>query len=402
LYALSTLGSIVGTFLTVFALIPEFGVNKIIIVLGVILLVVAFLGLGVRMKVFILLILIALPLAAPYLVSRRLTVATYSLALGDTVYETDTAYHHLLVVDAYDPTYQSTVRYLIMDDNFHSATDLNHPDRTVFAYTDYFHIPFLLNPNISSILFIGGGGFTAPESFLRLYPKITVDVVEIDPEVIRVAEQYFGVDPANPRLHIYNEDGRIFLQQNNQKYDLVVLDAYSKSYVPFHLMTLEFFRLLADHLTLNGAVISNLIASISGAGSQLLGAEINTMHSVFPNVYAFATDGVAYPDVQNIIILDALSHRALTEIGFQQLATASTASGLSLLGDVSNFFMMPPNKQPVLTDNFAPVDTLLNPMTGQPLSEQDSAIYTREAERIVAVVAILAVVLLILHRKRVF
>jgi spermidine synthase len=227
-------------------------------------------------------------------------------------------------------------------------------------------------------------------------------VVEIDPEVIRVAEQYFGVDPTNPRLHIYNEDGRIFLQQTTQKYDLVILDAYSKSYVPFHLMTLEFFELLADHLAVNGAVISNLITSISGGSSQLLGAEINTMHSVFPNVYAFATEGAEYPDVQNIIILDTLSARALTEVDFQQLATTSNTSHVPLLEDVSNFFVMPANKAPVLTDNFAPVDTLLNPMTGQPLSEEDSGMYVQEVEQIIAVVAILAVVLLVLHRKKVF
>lgn len=194
LYALSTLGSIVGTFFTVFVLIPEFGVNKILLALGVTLLVVAFLGLGSRMKIFVLLILLVLPVAAPYLVSRRLTVAAYTLALGDTVYETDTPYHHLVVADAYDPAHQSYVRYLILDDNLHSAMDLKNPDRTVFEYTDYFNLGFLLNPNINRVLFIGGGGFTGPKAFLTNDPNVTVDVAEIDPEVIRVAEVYFGVN----------------------------------------------------------------------------------------------------------------------------------------------------------------------------------------------------------------
>jgi hypothetical protein len=104
LYALSTLGSIAGTFVTVFALIPIFGVNKIIFGLGVVLLVVAFIGLSYRFKAIVLLVLLILPFAAPYMVGRRLTVAAYTLALGDTVYETDTPYHHLVVADSYGPS----------------------------------------------------------------------------------------------------------------------------------------------------------------------------------------------------------------------------------------------------------------------------------------------------------
>src|SRR5208337_3463755 len=126
----------------------------------------------------------------------------------------------------------STIRILILDDNLHSAMDLKDPNRTVFPYTDYFHLGFLLNPNMTRVLFIGGGGFTGPKSFLRNYPTVQVDVAEIDPEVITVAEQYFKVNASNPRLHIYNDDGRIFLQRTSQKYDLIVLDAYSRSYVP--------------------------------------------------------------------------------------------------------------------------------------------------------------------------
>jgi spermidine synthase len=402
LYALSTLGSIFGTFVTVFVLIPEFGVNKIIVGLGVTLLFVAFLGLGIRLKVFVLIILIAVPLAAPYLVSRQLTVATYSLALGDTIYETDTPYHHILVVDAFDTAHESTIRYLIMDDNFHSAMDLGNTDRTVFEYTDYFHLPFLMNPSISKVLFIGGGGFTGPKSFLRHYPNVTVDVAEIDPEVIRVAEQYFQVDASNSRLHIFNEDGRIFLQATDKKYDLVVLDAYSKSYVPFHLMTSEFFNLLAEHLTSNGTVISNLIAQTSGGSSALLGAEVNTMRGTFPNVYTFATRGPEYPDLQNIIILGSLNPQILSDRDFPSLATAPNAAAVQLTSDVSNFFSMQPGNAPILTDNFAPVENLLNPMTGQPLSNEESNPYVQEVERLVAIILIATLAFLILRRKRLF
>jgi spermidine synthase len=400
LYALSTVGSIVGTFVTVFVLIPEFGVNKIIVALGVTLLVVAFLGLGARMKVFVLLILIAVPFIAPYLVTHRLTVATYSLALGDTVYETDTPYHHLLVADAFDPAHSTTVRYLILDDNFHSAMDLNDPERTVFAYTGYFALPFLVNPNITRVLFIGGGGFTGPKSFLAHYPDVRVDVVEIDPEVIRVAEQFFMVDPANSRLRIYNDDGRIFLQQTNQTYDLIVLDAYSRSYVPFHLMTLEFFKLLAEHLSPDGFVVSNLIAQISGGSSQLLEAEANTMNAVFSNVYTFPVMGSTYADVQNIELLATSLTARLTQADFRRLATASSLTNNQLLDDVGNYFVLATNTAPVLTDNFAPVETLLNPLTGEPLNDQGTNVYIQETERIVAFALIAGLVLLVLRRKK--
>lgn len=401
LYALSTLGSIVGTFLTVFALIPEFGVNKIILGLGVTLLVVAFLGLGLRMKAFILLVLMVLPFAAPYMVSRRLTVAAYTLALGDTVYETDTPYHHLLVADAYDPTHQSYVRYLILDDNLHSAMDLKNMDRTVFEYTDYFHLGFLLNPSITRVLFIGGGGFTGPRAFLKDYPNVTVDVAEIDPEVIRVAEQYFAVNSSNLRLHIYNDDGRIFLTRSTQKYDLVVLDAYSKSYVPFHMMTSEFFQEIAAHLTGDGSVISNLIAA-TGNGAQLLDAEVKTMDTAFSNVYLFPVRGADYADPQNIEILGTLMATHLTKTDFANLvANTTTVKISSLKGYVANYYTIQPSNAPVLTDNFAPVETMLNPLTEQPLTqEQPPPVDWRELVNVTLAIVGIAAVLLVLVKKK--
>ena len=403
LYALSTLGSIAGTFLTVFFLIPVFGVNKIIFGMGITLLVVAFLGLSNRLRVIILLVLIVLPFAAPYMVNRQLVVAAYTLALGDTIYQTDTPYHHLVVADYYDPSVQSTVRILIMDDNLHSAMDLQDPNRTVFSYTDYFNLGFLINPNISRVLFIGGGGFTGPKQFLRDYRNVTVDVAEIDPEVTTVAEQYFGVNASNPRLHIYNDDGRIFLEQTNQRYDLIVLDAYSRSYVPFHLMTLEFFNLITRHLTPNGIVISNLISGTTTTNDQLLTAETNTMLKAFPNVYTFAVNGAGYTEAQNVIILATLTTHHFTENDFEQLASTSSIVHVPSLRDyVTNYFTLPAqNNLPVLTDDYAPVDTLISPITGQPLSSDQQPLITGdEAIRIAIGLVAVAAIAVVVFKKR--
>ena len=400
LYALSTLGSIVGTFVTVFVLIPEFGVNKIILAIGVALLIIAFVGLGSHMKVLILIILMILPFAAPYMVSRRLTIATYSLALGDTIYETDTPYHHLQVSDYFDIRHQSTVRILILDDNLHSAMDLKDPTRTVFQYTDYFHIGYLLNQNITRVLFIGGGGFTGPKSFLRDYSNVQLDVVEIDAEVIRVAERYFQVDASNSRLHIYNDDGRNFLRKTQQRYDLIILDAYSRSYVPFHLMTAEFFRELTAHLNSEGSIISNLISGISSTTSQLLSAEAQTMRTAFPNVYSFAVTGVMVADLQNVILLATLKPQHLSENDFENLASGSTMPNLA--EDVTHYFTISDNSQ-VLTDNYAPVETLLNPINGLPLTrDEQPLILSQEIVRLIIVLVTIAVVLVILQRRRIF
>ena len=402
LYALSTLGSIVGTFLTVFILIPLFGVNKIIFSLGIVLLIVAFLGLSYRFKFLVLLILITLPFAAPYMVNRQLTVATYTLALGDTIYETDTPYHHLVVADAYDPSTQSTTRYLIMDDNLHSAMDLQNPNRTVFPYTDYFHIGLLLNPNVTHVLFIGGGGFTGPKAFLRDYPNLTVDVAEIDPEVVRVAEQYFGVNATNPRLHIYMDDGRVFLQATKQRYDLIVLDAYSRSYVPFHLMTLEFFKLVDSHLSSNGIVISNLISGTTLSNDQLLTAETTTIGQVFPNVYTFAVQGASDTDPQNVIIVATLSTNHLSVTDFEQLASTSSIVNIpGMKNYLANYFTPIGNNPPILTDNYAPVDTMLSPISGLPITnDQPPLISEQEALQILGGVVIVATVAVILMKKK--
>ena len=98
------------------------------------------------------------------------------------IFEKDTLYHKILVHD--DSV--NNIRTLILDNNFHSAMDLNNPERIVYEYTKFFHLGLLFVDEPNNVLFIGGGGFSAPKKFFVDYPEMIVNVVEIDQEVVNV------------------------------------------------------------------------------------------------------------------------------------------------------------------------------------------------------------------------
>lgn len=166
-------------------------------------------------------------------------------------------------------------------------------------------------------------------------------------------------------------------------------------------MTAEFFQLLRQHLTVEGGVVSNLIAAVSGDQARLLMAEVRTMNTVFPNVYLFPVNGAEYHDPQNVEILATLDSTPLTETDFANLAkTTPIARAVPLADYVNNYHTLETSNAIVLTDNFAPVETLLNPLTGQPLASE-STVNWREIESIAAVVLAISVVFIILVKKRV-
>jgi spermidine synthase len=350
LYSLSTVGSIVGTFLTTFILIPELGVNTILYALSSILIIASLFGLASRLKVAgIMLIAISIGLAfAPQIPS------------GGVVFQKETLYHKLVVQD--DAI--TGIRTMLLDNNFHSGMDIRDPDRIVYLYTAYFHVAFAYNPKIENVLFVGGGGFSAPKKFLKEYPNVSIDVVEIDPDVVKAAKDYFFVEEY-PRLHIYAEDGRVLLSRSSKKYDLIVLDAYARTYIPFHLMTKEFLVLVNSRLTETGVVVSNVIASLDGDASALFRSELRTMRSVFPKVDVYPVSGDG-SQVQNIIVIATKSSDDLSTATLQ-----SRASGIVKLPRISEYLekrlKANPNVDdvPVFTDDFAPVENFLNPLTGR-------------------------------------
>jgi spermidine synthase len=276
---------------------------------------------------------------------------------GEVVYETQTPYQELRVVDSGD------TRTLYLDGQRHSAMDLSDPRRHVFEYTRYFHLPFLFadDPDeIDRVLFIGGGGFTGPKRFVSDY-DVTVDVAEIDPVVVDAAKEYFDVE-ASPRLRIHTEGGRQYLQATNRTYDLIVLDAYKKDKVPFQLTTVQMMRLASDRLDEDGMLLANLISAPSGPAGEFYRAQYKTMDRVFPQVYSFPTEGGGV--VQNIELVATKSSTRVTEAQLRE-RNAAREIGIDLSAEVGRYADPPPTDgAPLLTDDHAPVDSLLDPMVG--------------------------------------
>jgi len=358
LYSVSTGGSIFGTFFTVFFLIPNFGVRMILLGLSTVLIAASLIGLARDQKVFTLFILVIIILIP----SSNLLRGSFSNFNGNLVYQKDTTYSSLTVVDQQN----IGIRILYLNNLPHSACYLNGSNSAVFNYTDYFNMGFILNPDIEKILFIGGGGFSGPKQFLEYYPWVTVDVVEIDPDVVEVAREFFYL-PDDPRLNVHVSDGRAFLGRAGT-YDLIILDAYSKTYVPFHLMTLEFFEALEEHLNDGGVIVSNLISSLIGDTSNLLMAEVRTVEEVLPNVYLFPTRSRSTSMVQNIMMMATAVEPAFTGEELQVLAMKAPFRGETLARYVGNLYEgeIYYEDSTVLTDDYAPTESLLNPVTLSP------------------------------------
>lgn len=352
LYALSTLGSIFGTFFSVFYLVPEFGVKAILLSLGIILMLVSIMGLALKFKLFLIsaLVLSLLPL--------NMIVPDLFSHTGNVIYEKETPYSHLDVVDS------KGTRTLYLNGLPHSAMYLNNSNDLVFLYTEMFNLAFAFNPNIQNVLFIGGGGFSTPKYFLENYPDMIIDVVEIDPDVIKVAKDYFNLKK-DRRLTIYNRDGRVYITNSNKKYDLIVLDAYSKTYVPFHLMTKEFFMELKKDLAPDGIIASNMITSLVGRTSDLFRAEYKTISQIFSNLYVF----LAYPDfpgvVQNVLLFVSQTSYLSKDRLVENLNHINMSRFINY---IENYYEKPIYSEdvPVLTDDYAPVEILLNPVTEKP------------------------------------
>jgi spermidine synthase len=280
-------------------------------------------------------------------------------ASASVVFESTSPYHHIRVVD------QNGVRTLSFDQSQESRMSLANPLTGHFQYTEFFHTPWLFNPEMKNVLMIGLGGGSIQRAYQHYYPDVTLDTVELDPTVVQIAKKYFLVNES-PTFRVHVSDGRLYLRRTEKKYDAIIMDAYKwsryGSFIPYHLVTKEFFELARDHLTEDGVVAYNVIGTLQGWRGDILGAVYKTMKSVFPQVYLFpATDS------WNIVMVASKKPEPLTLPILQPRVAELIARGRATLptfrARVNAFLaIVPPSslKAPVLTDDHAPVDGLLS------------------------------------------
>ncbi|MBS3925999.1 MAG: fused MFS/spermidine synthase [Nitrosarchaeum sp.] len=369
LYSISTAGSIFGTFLTIFVLIPTMDVRTVLFGVGVVLMIMSLLGLKTTPKIITVAVIIILFTPSSSLVTG------FMPHIGTLVIEKETPYSHLDVVDS------DNTRTMYLNGLRHSQMDKDNPNDLLLTYSKYFHLGQLFNPQLEKILFVGGGGFSGPKNFLETYPDSLIDVVEIDPDVIEAAKTYFFLKD-NPRLKIFNEDARTFLMDSDKKYDLIILDAYAADYVPFHLLTQEYFQILNDHLEPGGVVVSNLIGSLEGDTSDLPRSVYKTMKNSFPTVYVFTTNEVRIGNIQNLIFVATQDKVQFDRIDLESLSYQNKAN--NLLSDINyleNYYPsgMRTDNVSILTDDFSPVEIMINPVTSQPFFNEGS-VFSQESK----------------------
>jgi spermidine synthase len=196
------------------------------------------------------------------------------------IHERDSAFNHIIVTED-----DKGVRRLLFEEYgaIQSAAKPSDPDDFILEYTKVIPLGLVLVEEPSRALVVGVGGATIPSFLHRHYPKMRIDAVDIDPEVIEVAKLFFGFKE-DDLLKAHAADGRKFIEETKERYDLVYLDAFGPDSIPYALATRQFLEAVRKVLTPKGAVVGNLW---SHASNPLYESMLRTYQEVFETVYLF-------------------------------------------------------------------------------------------------------------------
>lgn len=355
IYAISTLGSFIGTFLPTLVTIPTIGTTKTFLVFGLLLLFVALAGLGKFASRNEMLKFIWMPVLL-----AAIAILSAGQALKNTtgkVYETESAYNYIQVQEVNGFT-------LLRLNDGQGVHSIYNPD--ILYYNGPWE-QFLIGPyfyenrspdEIQRMAIVGLAAGTAARQATAVYGEdIIIDGFELDEKIVEVGRKYFDMNM--PNLNVYIGDGRLNLERSPYKYDIIAVDAYRPPYIPPHMTTLEFFEIAASRLTDNGVLTLN-VGSVPG-DRRLVDGLATTMAAIFPSVHI-----VDIPGTLNTMIF--ATRQPTTPANFAanmaRLAQDASLNPLLVTTMASAFANIQPGYETttVFTDDLAPIEWIVNDM----------------------------------------
>jgi spermidine synthase len=351
IYAISTMGSILGTFLPVLYLIPTIGTAATFLALSGPTLIVALVGAGrVDRRLGWRLAWMPLALAAlAWLVLRGPVKSS-----PGQVYEAESPYNYIQVREV------DGVRYLLLNEGqaVHSVYDPQ--GRPTYGTWDYFlAAPFFNAPpvamaDVSSLGVVGLAAGTIAKQYTQVFGPLPIVGWEIDPDIIDVGRRWFDMN--EPNLQVVVADGRWGLDHTDARFGVIGIDAYRPPYIPWQLATREFFRVVCDHLEDDGVLVINV--GRTQEDRRLIDAMVGTLASVFPSVHV-----VDVPGTFNSMVYATVRPTAPENL-LENLRALQTEQAPPLLLDVlqraAGHVVSTPTTATVFTDDRAPVEQLVN------------------------------------------
>ena len=358
IYAISTLGSFVGTFLPVLFMIPTIGTRNTFVVFSVYLTLVAIVGLIFKGSVWQglkYLWMIVLLIILGWVWGRSSIKNTQG-----QIYETESAYNYIQVLE------QDGYRYLRLNDGqgIHSEY---HP--TVLAYhgpwmqmlsAPFFNrYPYTVD-NVKSMAVVGLAAGTVARQATAVFGAIPIDGYEIDSKIIEVGKRFFGMDL--PNLNAIGADGRWGLQKSGHRYSLICIDAYRPPYIPWHLTTKEYFQIVRDHLTDDGVLVVN-VGRVEG-DRRLVDGLVGTISTVFPSVYVMdipnTFNSIIFATAQSTNIVDLFNNYVMLRDNYETHPLLVEALERTIVNMRDT-----PDSNVVFTDDLAPIEWITNEMVLQ-------------------------------------
>jgi len=273
----------------------------------------------------------------------------------DTIvrYDRESRYYRILVVDY--PAQDRRCLHFSRAGGIQSSMLLADPARLDLRYSQAMIAALALHRDPREVLLIGLGGASIPKFLQKHYPDLKVDIVELDPDVVRVCQDYFEFR-GSPGVRVIVMDGRMYLKRTEKRYDLILLDAYAADRIPFHLTTVQFIQLVKSRLKPGGVAASNLWER---AVNRFYLAELKTFQATFPQVYLL-------PAAQsgNIIVFGTMDQEPVTRKEWVLRAEERVRGrdiGFNLPDLVGRYYQHITDRridEAVLTDDMAPVNTL--------------------------------------------